>query len=486
MAPLFLVLVAIVVIFISHTLYSVFFNEKSYVQGNVPPGGRGWPFIGETLEYLSLGKKNNIEKFIYDRKNKYNARHFFKTSYIGENMLFACTTEANKFVFVTANKFVRSWWPKSMEKVLPSTEKTSTVQESSRSRRIAVVFNEPFVLQKYVGMFDEVAKAHIQKNWNDQQVVKVYPLAKKFSFALACRTILNVSDTQLVEEFEKLFICLSAGFFSLPVNLPGTKLNRAIKAAKELRRRFEVIIREGKRRNNIIDQDSKSEEARDLLNFLLQEKYANGEYMNDSDVANMTLGILIAGYEAASTTIVSIMKFLAELPDVYERVRQEQMEILNSKPPGELLNMSDIKKMKYSWNVASEALRLLPPVAGTFREAIRDLSYDGLTIPKGWKMHWNPHATHKNPVYFPDPYKFDPSRFEGNGPPLYSYVPFGGGPHICPGREFAKIQMLVFMHNVVTNFKWKKVFPDEQIIVDPVLVPTKGLPVRLQPHQQPI
>ena len=98
-------------------------------------------------------------------------------------------------------------------------------------------------------------------------------------------------------------------------------------------------------------------------------------------------------------------------------------------------------------------------------------------------MHWNPHAPHKNLVYFPDPYKFDPSRFEGNGPPLYSYVPFGGGPHICPGREFAKIQMLVFMHNVVTNFKWEKVFPDEQIIVDPVLVPTKGLPVHLQPYQ---
>ncbi|KAJ0818473.1 putative cytochrome P450 [Helianthus annuus] len=90
--------------------------------------------------------------------------------------------------------------------------------------------------------------------------------------------------------------------------------------------------------------------------------------------------------------------------------------------------------------------------------------------------------THKEEDNFPTVTKFDPSRFQGTGPTPFAYVPFGGGPRMCLGKELARVQILVFLHNIVTKFKWDLLIPDEKIEYDPLATPVQGLPIRLHPH----
>ncbi|KAF7153686.1 hypothetical protein RHSIM_Rhsim01G0107400 [Rhododendron simsii] len=187
----------------------------------------------------------------------------------------------------------------------------------------------------------------------------------------------------------------------------------------------------------------------------------NGKFMHEADIANKILGLLIGGHDTASSSCASIVKFLAELPESKWKLQNQ----------------------KYSWNVACEVMRLAPPLQGAFREAITDFMYSGFSIPKGWKIYWSAHSTHKNAEFFPKPLKFDPSRFEGSGPAPYTFVPFGGGPRMCPGKEYARLEILVFMHHLVKRFKWEKMIPNEKIIVDPMPNPEKGLPIRLYPHK---
>ncbi|KAL2483479.1 Cytochrome [Forsythia ovata] len=136
--------------------------------------------------------------------------------------------------------------------------------------------------------------------------------------------------------------------------------------------------------------------------------------------------------------------------------------------------------MKYTWQVARESMRIFPPIFGSFRKAIDDIEYDGYTIPRGWKVLWTTYGTHYDEEYFQDPLSFNPGRFEESVQP-YAFLPFGGGPRLCAGYQLAKLNILVFVHYVVTRYNWSLVTPEEPITIDPLPFPSLGMPIKIYP-----
>ena len=91
--------------------------------------------------------------------------------------------------------------------------------------------------------------------------------------------------------------------------------------------------------------------------------------------------------------------------------------------------------------------------------------------------------THMNNDIFENPTMFDPTRFEKHSPqpPPFSFVPFGGGPRMCPGIELAKMETLVMMHRLVTQFTWELIKKDESFKRNPMPEFDQGLFVRITP-----
>ncbi|KAK9122568.1 hypothetical protein Sjap_012170 [Stephania japonica] len=232
------------------------------------------------------------------------------------------------------------------------------------------------------------------------------------------------------------------------------------------------------------DEELKGNVEKDLISHLMDTKGDNGNLLTDEEIADSVILLMDDGHDTSSGTMMMLIKYLAEMPDVYQRVLEEQREIISQKKPGEKLNKNDIQKMKYSWNVVNEVLSLFPRIMGTFRKAKVDFIYNCFFIPKDWMIWWTRSSTHNDPQYFHNPEEFDPERFDRDTITPHSFVPIGGGPRMCPGKgkEFARVEILVFLLNLVQNFRRNLVYPDELITLDPMPTSSRGLPIYLNPH----
>ncbi|KAL0337175.1 UNVERIFIED_CONTAM: Beta-amyrin 28-monooxygenase [Sesamum calycinum] len=412
-------LLCLFVSFIFFALHLIFYKTKP-ASGALPPGKTGWPVIGESLEFLSTGWKGH-------------PRSLSLTAWRGRSH----QNEENASQLPQAGSPPPLRWDHGPYSTPPLCRR---VGEQGGS-----------------GGVPSSQELHV--------------LAR---LSALCQHRGSSTGRQIRRAFQP--VSLRSDFH--PHRLARNSFNKGIKASNYVRKELVSIIKQRK-----VDlAEGKASPTQDILSHMLLTSDENGKFMHELDIADKILGLLIGGHDTASSACTFIVKYLAELPEIYDGVYKEQMEIAKSKGPGELLNWEDLQKMKYSWNVACEVLRLAPPLQGAFREAIADFSYNGFSIPKGWKLYWSANSTHKNPECFPEPQKFDPSRFEGSGPAPYTFVPFGGGPRMCPGKEYARLEILVFMHHLVKRFRWEKTMPDEKIVVDPMPIPAKGLPVRLYPH----
>ncbi|EEF32496.1 beta-amyrin 28-monooxygenase [Ricinus communis] len=443
---------------------------------NLPPGSLGWPVIGETIEFL-FGKP---EKFVFDRMKKYSPE-IFKTNILGEKTAVICGPNGHKFLFSNEQKLFTAFRPHSMQKIFRSYQSSAPPAQISREAEIKMLrspgFLKPEALVRYLGTMDSITQQHMEYYWVGKDELKVFPLAKTLTLSLACRFFLGTHEPDKITRLVGNFDDITLGIHSIPVNFPGTIFNKANKAAAAIRKELRTIINEKKAAMETGGR------MQDILSHMIMASDPTGKHMPEAEIADKIMGLLVAGYSTVATAMTFFMKYVGERPDIYAKVLAEQKEISEAKKDGELLEWNDIQKMKYSWNVMYEVMRLTPPLQGTFREALTDFTFAGYTIPKGWKVYWTVSTANKNPDYFPNPEEFDPSRYEDDKRlPAFTFVPFGGGPRMCPGKEYARLAILTFINNVVKRFKWEVAIPQEKVIGDMMPTPEKGLPICLISH----
>ena len=98
----------------------------------------------------------------------------------------------------------------------------------------------------------------------------------------------------------------------MPVNIPGTAYNRAIKAGKVIRQEFKQVIKQMKEEL----PENTEKVSRDFLTNTLPALDENGKFMDDMLIVTKIMASIIGGHETTTTSITFMMKYLAEYPHV--------------------------------------------------------------------------------------------------------------------------------------------------------------------------
>uniref|UniRef100_A0A0C9RLI0 (+)-abscisic acid 8'-hydroxylase n=1 Tax=Wollemia nobilis TaxID=56998 RepID=A0A0C9RLI0_9CONI len=430
---------------------------------NLPPGTLGWPYLGETLQLYS----QNPNVFFASKQRRYG--DVFKTHILGCPCIMIASPEAARFVLVNQAHLFKPTFPKSKECMIgPQALFFHQGDYHARMRKLVQRSFLPEAIRNIVPEIESIAVKALD-SW-EGNTINTFQEMKRYAFQIALLSIFGSEEVFDREDLKQSYYVVEKGYNSMPINLPGTLFNKAMKARKHLSQILTQIIAR-RRANNVM--------KRDLLGSLMQSKDGNLQALMDEQIADNIIGVLFAAQDTTASVLTWIVKYLRDHPSFLEAVTAEQEAIRKGKGSEEFhLTWEDTRNMPLTCRVIQETLRVATILSFTFREAVQDVEYKGYLIPKGWKVMPLFRNLHHSPDFFPDPQKFDPTRFEVPPKPN-TFMPFGSGAHSCPGNELAKLEMLILIHHMTTKFRWDIVGTETGIQYGPFPVPKHGLPIKI-------
>lgn len=248
------------------------------------------------------------------------------------------------------------------------------------------------------------------------------------------------------------------GFSKLP--LPANlKMQRA---AQRLDAIVHGFIR---RRRNAKAAGDGGEQHDDLLGMLLDAQDEDGATMTDKQVRDEVLILFLAGHETTALNLSWTFHLLAQHPDVERKLHAELATVLGGRSP----ELADIPKLAYCERIIQESMRLYPPAWSLGRDTRGAFDLAGHHFEKGSWLVMNPWTLHRDPRWFPDPLRFSPERWE-NGfiktLPKCAYLPFGAGPRICIGNQFAMMEAVLLLATIAQKYELDAV-PGQRVVPEP-------------------
>ena len=303
-------------------------------------------------------------------------------------------------------------------------------------------------IQNLVSIINDAIEIQVN-TMNSQGLIDLYPIMNELAFEVVAKSLFNFSAEnhtlkrlQFIIEKLQLFIVKE---LRLPYKKWWYKLKGDISYHMKLVKESQDII------NAIIDKRRQStEEHDDLLDMLLHAQYEDGTTMTNKQLIDEILILFVAGHETTANALTFTLKLLAQNKEALLNVENEVNKVSSQK----VSPLQEISQLNYTKCCIEESLRLYPPAWITDRVNIEDDQIEGYFLKKGTILGASIYELHRNKKYWTDPEVFNPVRFseENRKKIMPYYMPFGAGPRLCIGNNFAMYEMILAVSAIIKKF----------------------------------
>ncbi|KAK4262478.1 hypothetical protein QN277_028033 [Acacia crassicarpa] len=451
-------------------------NDWYYAAGksHLPPGDMGWPFLGAMPSFFS-SFRSNPDSFISRLISRHGRTGLYRTYLFGSPTIIVCSADTCRKVLSDEQHF-KLGYPTS---TIALTGKRSLHGISNADhKRIRRLITSPITghhaLSSYVTLIESIAVQFLDEWSSMNRPIDLLCELRKFAFALIANIFIG-SDVDSINLgiFENLYADLNRGMKSLAINIPGFAFHKALKAREKLMKVLQSLLE--RKRESI-----KGKTKKDMMDMLMEVKDEDGWQLENEDITDLLLIFLLAGHESSAHAIMWTLIYLTQHPHFYQIAKKEQEEISGRRPSTQNgLNLREIKQMEYLSKVIDEMLRRTTISFANFRQAKDDFNINGYTIPRGWKVLVWYRGVHMDPENYVNPEEFDPSRWDNFKGKAGSFLPFGLGSRQCPGSDLAKLEIFIFLHHFLLNYRMERIDENCPLVYLPIPRPSDNCLARI-------
>ena len=357
---------------------------------------------------------------------------------------------------------------------------TSEGKKHMRQRRL---MQPAFHRDRIAGYGDVMVRQGVElmSEWKDGEVLDIHHDMMKVTLAIITETMFGKT---VKEGSDKIAHAIDVGlkyvsskatsFIDIPLSVPTRSNREFIESSEVLDKTIYALIEERRK--------SGESGHTDLLAMLLAARDEDdGQGMTDEQVRDEVMTIFVAGHETTANTMSWIFYLLATHPDAEQKLHDELKAVLD----GRLPTVEDLPKLSYANLIVQETLRLYPAAWVINREVVEEVEIGGHTYEPGDTLMMSQYVMQRMEKYYDDPDAFRPERFEGDllkRIPAYAYFPFGGGPRVCIGNNFALMEAALLLATIAQQYKLRLAEPEKQVEPEPLVTlrPKNGLMMRLE------